>query len=107
MGSGNIKKGTSVYLHFYFTIDSDKLVRQAISLGAEYYMAKPIQGELLLERIHQMLKQETPTKEAAETESNGAEGKSFRGAGKRNFHSAQSHGNLCQHKGGITLFAKR
>ena len=28
-------------------------------------MAKPIQGELLLERIHQMLKQETPTKEAA------------------------------------------
>ena len=39
-------------------IDSDKLVRQAISLGAEYYMAKPIQGELLLERIHQLLEQE-------------------------------------------------
>lgn len=29
--------------------------------------AKPIQGELLLERIHQMLKQETPTKEAAKS----------------------------------------
>lgn len=36
-------------------IDSDKLVRKAITLGAEYYMAKPIQGELLLERIHQLL----------------------------------------------------
>lgn len=40
-------------------IDSDKLVRQAITLGADYYMAKPIQGELLLERIHQLLDQET------------------------------------------------
>lgn len=39
-------------------IDSDKLVRQAIGLGAEYYMAKPIQGELLLERIYQLLEQE-------------------------------------------------
>ena len=36
-------------------IDSDKLVRQAITLGAEYYMVKPVQGELLLERIHQHL----------------------------------------------------
>ena len=40
-------------------IDSDKLVRQAISLGADYYMAKPIQGELLLERIHQLLEHDT------------------------------------------------
>ena len=40
-------------------IDSDKMVRQAITLGAEYYMAKPIQGELLLERIHQLLDHET------------------------------------------------
>lgn len=39
-------------------IDSDKLVRKAIALGADYYMAKPIQGELLLERIHQLLDQE-------------------------------------------------
>ena len=39
-------------------IDSDKMVRQAISFGAEYYMAKPIQGELLLERIHQLMDQE-------------------------------------------------
>ena len=48
-------------------IDSDKLVRQAITLGAEYYMAKPIQGELLLERIHQLLEHERaplPRKEA-------------------------------------------
>ena len=36
-------------------IDSDKLVRRAISLGAAYYLAKPIQGELLLERIYQLL----------------------------------------------------
>lgn len=36
-------------------IDSDKLVRRAITLGADYYMAKPIQGELLLERIHQIM----------------------------------------------------
>ena len=62
----NIKKrGLPCICIFISAIDSDKLVRQAISLGAEYYMAKPIQGELLLERIHQMLKQETPTKEAA------------------------------------------
>lgn len=40
-------------------IDSDKLVRQAITLGADYYMAKPIQGELLLERIHQLLQHES------------------------------------------------
>ena len=39
-------------------IDSDKLVRQAITLGAAYYMAKPIQGELLLERIHQLIEHE-------------------------------------------------
>ena len=48
-------------------IDSDKLVRQAITLGAEYYMAKPIQGELLLERIHQLMEHERvplPRKEA-------------------------------------------
>ncbi len=39
-------------------IDSDKLVRRAINLGAEYYMAKPIQGELLMERIYQLLEEE-------------------------------------------------
>ncbi len=49
---------------FISAIDSDKLVRQAISLGAEYY-GEADSGELLLERIHQMLKQETPTKETA------------------------------------------
>lgn len=42
-------------------IDSDKLVRRAINLGADYFMAKPIQGDLLLERIHQMLDHEIPT----------------------------------------------
>lgn len=100
----NIKKrGLPCICIFISAIDSDKLVRQAISLGAEYYMAKPIQGELLLERIHQMLKQETPTKEAAKPKA--AEGKSFRGAGKRNFHFAQSHGNLCQHKG-VSLYSQ-
>lgn len=39
-------------------IDSDKLVRQAITLGADYYMAKPIQGELLMERIYQLMERE-------------------------------------------------
>lgn len=36
-------------------IDNDVLVRRAITLGAAYYMAKPIQGDLLLERIEQLL----------------------------------------------------
>lgn len=51
-------------------IDSDKLVRRAISLGAEYYMAKPIQGELLLERIYQLLEREAEeeTEEVTEEE---------------------------------------
>ena len=53
------KEGISCICIMISAIDSDKLVRQAISLGAEYYMAKPIQGELLLERIHQLLEQET------------------------------------------------
>lgn len=35
-------------------IDSDTVVRRAVAMGADYYMAKPIQGELLLERIHQL-----------------------------------------------------
>ena len=47
-------------------IDSDKLVRQAISLGADYYMAKPIQGELLLERMYQLLEQEPEQKRSVE-----------------------------------------
>ncbi len=40
-------------------IDSDTVVRRAIASGANYYMAKPIQGELLLERIHQLTEQST------------------------------------------------
>ena len=36
-------------------IDNDVLVRRAITLGAAYYIAKPIQGDLLLERIEQLL----------------------------------------------------
>ena len=56
----NLKKeGIDCICIMISAIDSDKLVRQAIVLGAEYYMAKPIQGELLLERIHQLLEQET------------------------------------------------
>lgn len=35
-------------------IDSDTVVRRAVAMGADYYMAKPIQGELLLERIRQL-----------------------------------------------------
>lgn len=51
----NLKKeGIHAVCIMISAIDSDKLVRQAISLGAEYYMAKPIQGELLLERICQL-----------------------------------------------------
>lgn len=52
------KEGIDSICIMISAIDSDKLVRQAISLGAEYYMAKPIQGELLLERIHQLLDHE-------------------------------------------------
>lgn len=59
-------------------IDSDKLVRQAITLGADYYMAKPIQGELLLERIHQLLEHEPVRKEKEEEAEVFAEENPFR-----------------------------
>ncbi len=52
------KEGLDCICIMISAIDSDKLVRQAITLGAAYYMAKPIQGELLLERIHQLLDHE-------------------------------------------------
>ncbi len=52
------KEGIECVCILISAIDSDKLVRKAISLGADYYMAKPIQGELLLERIYQLLEQE-------------------------------------------------
>lgn len=56
----NLKKdGIGCICIMISAIDSDKLVRQAINLGADYYMAKPIQGELLLERIHQLLEHDT------------------------------------------------
>lgn len=56
----NLKKeGIHCICILISAIDSDKLVRQAIALGAEYYMAKPVQGELLLERIHQLVDHET------------------------------------------------
>lgn len=59
-------------------IDSDKLVRQAITFGADYYMAKPIQGELLLERIHQLLEHEPVRKEEKEEAENFAAENPFR-----------------------------
>lgn len=63
-------------------IDSDKLVRRAIALGAEYYLAKPIQGELLLERIYQLLEREEaaelPQEQEAEEEIPYAEETAFR-----------------------------
>lgn len=56
----NLKReGISCVCIMISAIDSDKLVRQAITLGADYYMAKPIQGDLLTERIHQLLENET------------------------------------------------
>lgn len=57
------KEGIECICILISAIDSDKLVRQAISLGAAYYMAKPIQGELLLERIHQLLEEEPQSKQ--------------------------------------------
>lgn len=58
----NLKKeGLGSICIMISAIDSDKLVRQAITFGADYYMAKPIQGDLLLERIHQLLEEETGT----------------------------------------------
>lgn len=102
----NIKKrGLPCICIFISAIDSDKLVRQAISLGAEYYMAKPIQGGASAGAHPSDAEAGNANKGSSETESNGAEGKSFRGAGKRNFHSAQSHGNLCQHKG-VSLYSQ-
>ena len=62
------KEGIQCICIMISAIDSDKLVRQAISLGAEYYMAKPIQGELLLERIHQLLEHETAQEKRIERE---------------------------------------
>ncbi|AMJ42044.1 sporulation initiation factor Spo0A C-terminal domain-containing protein [Anaerotignum propionicum] len=49
------KLGSDCICILISAMDSDKLVRRAIGLGADYYMAKPIQGELLLERIHQLV----------------------------------------------------
>lgn len=71
------KEGIGCISIFISAIDSDKLVRRAINLGAEYYMAKPIQGELLMERIYQLLEEE-PRKTAekpipTETEDSGIE----------------------------------
>lgn len=60
------KEGVNCVCIMISAIDSDKLVRQAISLGADYYMAKPIQGELLLERMYQLLEQETEQKRIVE-----------------------------------------
>ena len=60
------KEGRDCVCIMISAIDSDKLVRQAISLGADYYMAKPIQGELLLERMYQLLEQETEQKRITE-----------------------------------------
>ena len=55
----NLKKeGIDCICIMISAIDSDKLVHQAITLGADYYMAKPIQGELLMERIYQLLEHE-------------------------------------------------
>ncbi|MBR5270215.1 MAG: response regulator, partial [Anaerotignum sp.] len=60
------KEGMDCVCIMISAIDSDKLVRQAISLGADYYMAKPIQGELLLERMYQLLEQEMEQKRITE-----------------------------------------
>lgn len=49
------KLGSDCICILISAMDSDKLVRRAIGFGADYYMAKPIQGELLLERIHQLV----------------------------------------------------
>lgn len=40
-------------------MDTDSLVRKTIALGADYYMAKPIQGDLLVDRIYQLLGMKT------------------------------------------------
>lgn len=37
------------------SVDGDSVVRKAITLGAEYYMIKPIQGEMLMDRMYQLL----------------------------------------------------
>ncbi len=75
----NLKKeGLSCVCIMISAIDSDKLVRRAISLGAEYYMAKPIQGELLLERIHQLLEHDIVRQPQREVEKQGLKEDPFR-----------------------------
>ncbi len=51
-------------------ISTEQTVRQAMELGAGYFMAKPMQGELLVQRISQFFDQEhsfSPKKEETET----------------------------------------
>ena len=36
-------------------IGSDRIVQKAMSLGADYYMAKPVQGDVLMDRICQLV----------------------------------------------------
>lgn len=62
------KEGISSLCIMISAIDSDKMVRQAIMLGVEYFMAKPIQGELLLERIHQLTNREGTVSQKKEKE---------------------------------------
>lgn len=80
-------------------IDSDKLVRRAIALGAEYYMAKPIQGELLLERIYQLLE-----REEAEEKEEPAEEEAF--AEEMSFRSLESEISVLLSRMGISASIK-
>lgn len=52
---------------------SDREVRKAIGYGADYHMKKPVQGELLVERIHQLLDFEPEIKEIDNQEDEGVD----------------------------------
>lgn len=49
------KNGMSVDVCIMVSVvDNDKVVRKAMNLGADYYMAKPVQASILLDRMEQL-----------------------------------------------------
>ncbi len=48
------KEGVATVSIMVSAIVAERMVRQAMQLGASYFMAKPIQGDLLLQRISQL-----------------------------------------------------
>lgn len=52
MNAMSVKPETCIIIS---AMDSDAVVRKVMTLGADYFMAKPIQGSILMERIKSLL----------------------------------------------------